>query len=149
MANLNPLEPGDVPYPQYSVTTTMPLEAGNTFVKGRLYTVSSAGLLHQVAGFETGLFQARETPTINVPALAGDKLQVLGQRTRMIFTTTEAGLHVGDDVDGAVNSDAVVTSVGVTNFVGKIFEIYTKDAAGTTKLVTESGDKVIVETVGP
>ena len=40
MPNLNPLEPGDVPYPQYSVTTTVDLESSETFDKGKIYTIN-------------------------------------------------------------------------------------------------------------
>lgn len=149
MADLNPMVPGDVPYPQYSVVTPIGLEVGNTFVKGELYTVNTDGLLHTAgADFTSGLLQAMAD--VPVAAVAGDELQVLGPRTRMILTTTEVGLHVGDDVDGALGSTNVITAVPASgDFIGKIFEIYTKNTDATKKLVTESGDRVVIETVGP
>ena len=48
MVDQNPLEPGDVPYPQYSVTTTQPISLGVEITKGIVYTKDPAGTLNIV-----------------------------------------------------------------------------------------------------
>ena len=153
MPNLNPLETGDVPYPQYSVTITQEIDAGVTILKGVIYTKDINGVLSNSIGDLTkGIYQARVTPTINVPALAGDKVQVLGPRTRMLLVDSVGGLVEGDNVDNSINTDEVVIA-GVTTgsmYVGRVFEVYTKDSiTGSKKKVAAAGDLVIVETVGP
>ena len=153
MANLNPLEPGDVPYPQYSVTVTQEIDAGVTILKGVIYTKNAAGELVVSTGDLTkGIYQARVAPTINVPALAGDKVQVLGPRTRILLVDSAGGLVEGDNVNNTTNTDEVVVAAITTavNYVGRVFEIYTKDSTtGSKKKVAVAGDLVIVETVGP
>ncbi len=152
MANLNPLLTGDVPYPQYSVTVTQEIDAGVTITKGVIYTKNAAGELVVSTGDLTrGIYQARETPFVNVPALAGDTVQVLGPRSRILMISVGA-LVEGDNVDNLANTAdviAVVTTTG-TEYIGRVFEIYTKDATtGSKKKVSVAGDLVIVETVGP
>jgi len=152
MPNLNPLESGDVPYPQYSVTVTQEIAAGVTILKGVIYTKNVTGELVVSTGDLTmGIYQARATPTINVPALAGDEVQVLGPRTRMLLVDSAGGLIEGELVTNTTNTDEVVLSSDTLadNFLGRVFEIYTKDAQGTKKKVSAIGDLVIVETVGP
>jgi len=153
MPNLNPLLTGDVPYPQYSVTTTQEIDAGVTITKGVIYTKDAAGeLIVSTGDLTRGIFQARETPFVNVPALAGDELQVLGPRTRILMVDSAGGLVEGDNVTNTTNTDQVVIT-GVTtavNYIGRVFEIYTKDSVtGSKKKVAAAGDLVIVETVGP
>ena len=151
MPNLNPLETGDVPYPQYSVTTTQEIDAGVTILKGVIYTKDTAGELVVVTSTLTkGIYQARVAPTVNVPALAGDKVQVLGPRSRILLVDSAGGLVEGDDVISTANTDAVVSGAKSSDlYVGKVFEIYTKDANGTKQKVAAAGNLVIVETVGP
>jgi len=148
MADLNPMVPGDVPYPQYSVTTTEEIFAGVTIVKGVIYTKNATGELIVATGdFNDGLFQAKAAPEI-VPAVAGDTVQVLGPRTRMIFTTTEAGLIVGEDVIAVANTTGVIGGLESSDlYLGKIFEIYTRNTDSTRKKITDVGDRVVVETV--
>lgn len=152
MPNLNPLEPGDIPFHQYSVTVTQEIDATVTILKGVIYTKNSDGELIVSGGDLTrGIYQAAVTPTINVPALAGDEVQVLAPRTRMLLVDSAGGLVEGDNVDNITNTDEVV-QVGITTgleYVGRVFEVYTKDAQGTKKKVSEAGDLVIVDTVGP
>lgn len=150
MADLNPMVPGDVPYPQYSVTTTEEINATVTILKGVIYTKNAAGNL-VVAGTDlsNGIFQAAATPEI-APAVDGDEVQVLGPRTRMIFDDTVGSLVVGEDVITSPNTTNVVSGAKTaTNYIGKVFEIYTRNTDSTKKKVTVSGDKVIVETVQP
>lgn len=152
MPNLNPLVTGDVPFPQYSVTTTQQIKAGVTITKGVIYTKDAFGeLVVSTGNLTKGIFQARETPTVNVPALQGDEVQVLGPRSRMLLLDTVGNLVEGDNVDNPTNTDranvALVTTG--TNYIGRVFEIYTKDANGTKKILSEIGDLVVVETVGP
>ena len=109
MPNLNPLLSGDVAYPQYSVTITQEIEAGVTILKGVIYTKNATGNLAASTGDLTkGIYQARATPTVNVPALAGDTVQVLGPRTRMLLVDSAGGLVEGDNVDNTTNTDEVV-----------------------------------------
>jgi len=154
MPNLNPLETGDVPFPQYSVTTTQEIEAGITIIKGRIYIKNLSGELVEnlLDDLSKGIYQARETPTINVPALAGDEVQVLGPRTRMLLVDFAGGLVEGDNVDNRTNSDEVLVASDTSGdaYVGRVFEIYTKDSTtGNKKKVSGAGDLVVVETVGP
>ena len=152
MAELNPLKAGDVPYPQYSVTITQEIETGVTILKGVIYTKNATGNLAVSTGDLTkGIYQARVAPTVNVPALAGDKVQVLGPRTRILLVDSAGGLVEGDNVDNTTNTDEVVIAANTTGtaYVGRVFEIYTKDADGNKQKVAVAGNLVIVETVGP
>ena len=148
MPDLNPMVSGDVPYPQYSVTTTEEIEDGVTISKGVVYTKNAAGnLIVVTASVADGFFQAKATPE-TVPAVTGDKVQVLGPRTRMIFTTQAAGLAVGNDVIIVPDTTNVIAGAKTSPlYVGKIFEIYTRNSDSTKKKLTEVGDRVIVETV--
>ena len=153
MANLNPLVPGDVPFPQYSVTVTQEIDAGVTILKGVIYTKNAAGeLVVSTGNLTKGIYQAREAPFVNVPALAGDEVQVLGPRSRILMVDSAGGLVEGDNVDNTTNTDEVVVAVITTavNYIGRVFEVYTKDeTTGSKKKVAIAGDLVIVETVGP
>jgi len=153
MPNLNPLVTGDIPFPQYSVTVTQEILAGVTIIKGRIYTKNATGeLVVSTGNLTKGIYQAATTPTINVPAIAGDEVQVLAPRTRMLFVDTVGGLVEGDNVDNSTDTDAVVVVAITTGvaYVGRVFEIYTKDSTtGNKKKVAAAGDLVIVETVGP
>jgi len=153
MPNLNPLETGDVPYPQYAVTVTQEIDAGVTILKGVIYTKDTDGeLVVSTGNLTKGIYQSKATPTINVPALAGDKVQVLGPRTRMLLVDSAGGLVEGDNVDNTTNTDEVVIATITTavNYVGRVFEVYTKDiTTGSKKKVSVAGDLVIIETVGP
>lgn len=153
MANLNPLVTGDVPYPQYSVTVTQEIDAGVTILKGVIYTKNAAGeLVVSTGDLKRGIYQARETPFVNVPALAGDEVQVLAPRSRILMVDSAGGLVEGDLVDNTTNTDQVVVAAVSTaiNFIGRVFEIYTKDeTTGSKKKVALADDLVIVETVGP
>lgn len=151
MPILNPMVPGDVPYPQYSVTTTEEIEAGITIVKGRIFTKNgtTGELIAVTTEFVHGLFQAKATPEV-VPAVAGDKVQVLGPRTRMIFDADSTPLVVGEDVVFIASTERV-TSGAKTDalYIGKVFEIYTRNPDGTRKKVAQVNDRVVVETVQP
>ncbi len=152
MPILNPMEPGDVPYPQYSVTTTQRIAAGVTILKGRVYSKNTLGeLIVNVGTLVKGIFQAKATPTVNVPALAGDEVQVLGPRSRMLFVDFAGGLVEGDLVVNNSDSDEVIVTLSTTDpeFVGRVFEIYTRNTDATRKLVAATGDLVVVESVGP
>lgn len=151
MPNLNPLETGDVPYPQYSVTTTQTIDDGEVITKGIIYTKDSLGDLIEVIGtLAKGIYQSRVTPTVNIPALEGDTVQVLGPRSRILMVDSAGGLVEGEDVNNTPNTDEVVTGAKASDlYLGKVFEVYTKDTQGTKKKVAAAGDLVIIETVGP
>ena len=66
----------------------------------------------------------------------------------MIFDDAVGGLVPGEDVIVSANTTNVVTG-GKTSalYIGKVFEIYTRNTDSSKKIVSVSGDKVIVETV--
>lgn len=149
MADLNPMEPGDVPYPQYSVTTTEQIDNALQITKGIVYTKDTDGRLVVVSTtLAKGIFQAKATPTAVAVEANQDSVQVLSPRTRMIFTNQAGGLVAGEDVIVVANTTNVVTGLK-TNilYIGKVFEIYTRNADSSKKIVSAAGDRVVVETV--
>jgi len=150
LPELNPLKTGDVPFPQYSVTTSPFISAGVTITKGKIYTADGAGELVVVTTtLVKGIFQAKATPTVNIPALAGDQVQALNQRSRILVVDNAGGLVAGDEVKTIADTDQVV--IGDKSdilHIGRVFEVYTKDAQGTKKKVAGAGDIVIVDMVG-
>lgn len=152
MADLNPMVSGDVPYPQYSVVTTQNIDAGVTILKGVIYTKNTDGELVVSTGDLTkGIYQATATPTTNVPALVGDEVQCLGPRTRILMADSAGGLVAGDNVINTTNTNEV-TVIGVTtgvNYIGRVFEIYTRNTDSSKKIVAAAADLVVIETVGP
>lgn len=149
MADFTPLVPGDDPYPQYNVTTTMQISNALQITKGRIYTTDAAGRLVVTAlTLENGMFQAKATPEAVAVAANQDAVQVLGPRSRIIMDDAVGSLVVGEDVLIVANTSNVVTGLKSSIlYLGKVFEIYTKNADATRKLVTVAGDQVIVETV--
>lgn len=150
MPVLNPLLTGDVPYPQYSVTTSPFISAGVTITKGKIYTKDGNGeLVVPTTTLVKGIYQARATPTVNIPALAGDKVQTLNLRSRILMVDSAGGLVEGDEVVNTVDTDEVVIGdKSSVLHIGRVFEISTKDAQGTKKKVADAGDLVIVDMVG-
>lgn len=149
MADLNPMEPGDVPYPQYSVTTTQQIDNALQITKGRVYTKDGDGRLIAVTTtLSQGIFQAKATPTAVAVEANQDSVQVLSPRTRMIFTDAVGGLVAGEDVLVVANTTNVVTGAKTSAlYIGKVFEIYTRNTDSTKKIISVIGDKIVVETV--
>lgn len=149
MANLTPMVPGDVPYPQYSVVTSQTVEAGETMDKGRVYTKNIFGhLVDAGTNLSKGIFQAMVSKPFIITST--DEIQVLSPRSRMIFRITGPDAVVGDDVITVSNTiDVILGAKTATNYIGKIFEIYTRNADSSKKKVAVNGDLVIVETVQP
>ncbi len=147
MPDFNPQDPGDVPYPQYSVITTMPV-SDITISKGTVYTSNALGELEVVTTtVENGLFQAMGDIDI-AGAASENEVQVLSPRTRMVFDDIVGSLVPGEDVILTANTSEVVTGAKTSAlYAGKVFEIYTVNTDSTTKQVSEAGDKIIVETV--
>ena len=151
MPDFTPLVPGDDPYPQYNVTTTQKISDALQITKGVVYTKDAAGrLIVSALTLATGIFQAKATPEAPAVAANEDSVQVLGPRSRIIMDDAVGGLVEGEDVILVANTSNVVTGAKTSDlYLGKVFEIYTKNADNTKKIVTTAGDKVIVETVGP
>jgi len=149
MPVLNPMVEGDVPYPQYSVTTTEEISNGLQITKGIVYTADSAGRLVVVTStLAKGIFQAKATPEAVAVVANEDAVQVLGPRTRMIFNSSAAGLVKGDDVIVVANTKNVIAGAKTSAlYIGKVFEIYTRNTDSTKKKVSVISDKVVVETV--
>ena len=140
---------GDVPYPQYSVTTTENISDTLVILKGVVYTKDAAGRLIVVTTtFDNGLYQAKATPVAAAIVANDDKVQALGPRTRMIFDDTVGGLVPGEDVIAVANTTNVITGAKTSAlYLGKVFEIYTRNTDSTKKIVSAANDKVVVETV--
>ena len=149
MADLNPMVAGDVPYPQYSVTITRPISDTLQITKGIVYTSDAAGRLIVVTTtLENGIFQAKATPLLPAVVANDDAVQVLTPRTRMIFDDAVGGLVPGEDVLVVANTTNIVTGLKSSIlYIGKVFEIYTRNTDSTRKLVSVVDDKIIVETV--
>lgn len=149
MPDFNPLEAGDVPYPQYSVTTTQQISDGLQIVKGVLYTKDAAGRLIVVVGtLATGIFQAKATPVDPAVVANEDAVQVLSPRTRMIFNDPTGGLVAGEDVLIVANTANIISGTKASAlYIGKVFEIYTVNSDSTKKIVSEANDEIVVETV--
>jgi len=153
MPDLNPMVAGDVPYPQYSVTETLELEANGTFVKGTLLSLEGTGRLDvsTPTTFAKGLYQLA-ADFDNSGATAGENsIQVLSPRTRIIVIAADVTPVIGADVifnanvaEGANVVAGLKTSV---LYIGKVFEIYTRNSDGTRKRVPAIGDRIVVETV--
>lgn len=149
MPDLNPLEPGDIPYPQYSVTTTERISDALQITKGRVYTKDAAGRLIVVAAtLDNGIYQAAATPTAVAVAANDDDVQCLGPRTRMIFDDAVGGLVPGEDVIVVANTTNIVTGAKTSAlYIGKVFEIYTVNTDSSKKIISVVGDEIVVETV--
>ena len=149
MPDLNPMVAGDVPYPQYSVTITRPISDTLVILKGVVYTSDAAGRLVVVSTtLQNGIFQSKATPLLAAVVANDDAFQVLTPRTRMIFDDAVGGLVPGEDVLVVANTTNIVTGLKSSIlYIGKVFEIYTRNTDSTRKLVSVSGDKIIVETV--
>ena len=149
MPDFTPLVPGDDPYPQYNVTTTQQISDALQITKGVVYTKDAAGRLIVVATtIDQGMFQAKATPTGVAVAANQDAVQVLGPRSRIIMNDTVGGLVVGEDVILVANTSNVVAGAKTSIlYMGKVFEIYTRNTDNTEKIITVANDQVIVETV--
>lgn len=149
MADLNPLEAGDDPYPQYNVTTTMQIDDALQITKGVLYTTDSDGrLVAFTTTFDNGLFQAKATPEAVAVEADEDSVQVLGPRSRMILNDQVGSLVKGEDVIAVAGTANIVTGAKTSAiYVGKVYEIYTVNTDSTSKIISSAGDKIVVETV--
>lgn len=149
MADLNPMVPGDVPYPQYSVTTTEPISDALQILKGVVYTKDASGNLIVVAAtLDNGIYQAAAEPESAAVLADGDDVQCLGPRTRMIFDDAVGSLVPGEDVIVVANTTNVVTGAkSDALYIGKVFEIYTRNTDSSKKKISVAGDRVVVETV--
>jgi len=149
MPDFTPLVPGDDPYPQYNVTTTQQISNALQITKGRIYTKDAAGrLIITAATLSQGMFQAKATPTAVAVSANQDAVQVLSPRSRIIMDDAVGGLVVGEDVLIVANTSNVVTGAKTSAlYLGKVFEIYTRNTDNTEKIITVATDQVIVETV--
>lgn len=149
MTDFTPQDPGDVPYPQYSVTTTERISDALQITKGIVYTKDATGRLVVVTTtLDNGIYQAAATPLLPAVAADDDEVQVLGPRTRMIFTDTVGSLVPGEDVIVVANTTNIVTGAKTSAlYIGKVFEIYSVNADSTKKIISGVGDKIVVETV--
>lgn len=149
MPDFTPLVPGDDPYPQYNVTTTQQISDALQITKGRIYIKDAAGrLIVSATTLSQGMFQAKATPSAVAVAANQDAVQVLGPRSRIIMDDIVGGLVVGEDVILTANTSQVVAGAKTSAlYMGKVFEIYTRNTDNTEKIITVANDQVIVETV--
>lgn len=151
-----PLVPGDVPYPQYSVTDSEFLKNAVPSTKGEVMTLDAAGRLiavvtaTSVADLTRGAMQALVTK-VAPTAEDTDEIQVMKQRSRIVIKA-DVNLSPGDDVDlKAVTStttpDKVMKGIAPRGkgYLGKIFQVYTLGTDGVKKQFTADDDLVIVD----
>lgn len=148
MANVNPLEPGDAPYNQYATYITNPISAALAIVKGVIYTSDAAGNLVAVTDTVVkGTFQATAPAAANATA-GEDRVQVLTTRSRILMKAP-AGITKGDSMLLSAGGAAVVKGAkNAVNYIGSVFELYTKDSNGTVKEITVADDLVTIDMAG-
>lgn len=136
---------GDVPYPQYQVTTTVPVKATIAFAKGELATIDANGYLVKLTTTKiAGIVQVKYAVTGG--ATDGSVIaSVLDLRSR-ILVPLPVNAKKGDKVqiNGSNGTGNVVVSAAtadITNVVfGTIFELY-KNAA----LKATAGDLGVID----
>ena len=156
MPDQAPLNIGDVPYPNYSVTDSQYIKNGLAITKGHIFTQDAAGRLiipistSGVADLTKGAFQAK-ADVVAPTAEDTDKVQVLKQRSRIILLAP-AGLVDGQEVELASSGSTTdpdkvkaAASPRTNGYLGRIFEIYTKGTDGVRKQVTADDDLVVVD----
>lgn len=150
MPDINPLKAGDIAFGQYSTTITVPVSADLAITKGTIYTSDAAGHLVVIPDVPTvvkGIFQA----AVSAPAdsTAGSlKVQCLYQRSRFLMKAP-AGIVKGDSILVSAAGAAIVAGAkSAVNYIGSVFELYTKPNTGVTKIVTEADDLVIIDMAG-
>lgn len=149
-----PHELGDAVYPQYLTVGHQKIKTGVEIIKGNIYTVDDDGLIINptatsgIADLSKGIHQAM------VSVLASDDststAQFIEVRSRVLLKGT-VGLVKGQIVQLAA-SDVTVTAdkcqntavSSVKGYLGRIFEIYTKDG-NDEKTVTVDNDYVIID----
>jgi hypothetical protein len=156
MTDLNPMVPGDVPYPQYSSITSMEILPTTIVIKGHMYTTDSSGLLDNIdsggsdAQLPNGVFQAMADGN-PAGATAGDTVQVLGPRSRIIMGVLATNIGIGEIVNLQADSDKAIVGGARygDSFFGRVFEIYTRNADSTRKTATDTvDDLIVVEMIG-
>lgn len=148
MATKNPLKVGDITYDKYAVTITRPVSADLATVKGTIYTVDAAGnLIAMDTTVANGLYQAATASPANAVA-GGNSVQCLAGRSRILMAAP-AGLTVGNAV-GVSPAGIAITKVAKSaiNYIGTVFEIYTRPDTGIKKKVTVATDLVIIDIGG-
>lgn len=152
-----PLVPGDIPFPQYSVTDSEFLKNAVPSTKGNIMTLDAAGRLIAVVGavaiadLRRGAMQA--TVTVVAPTAEDtDEIQVLKKRSRIILKA-DVNLSPGDRVElktaaGVVTPDKVQLAPAgahTDGYLGEIFQVYTLGTDGVKKQFTADDDLVIVD----
>lgn len=120
---------GDVPYPQYQVTTEVPVKATIAFVKGELATIDANGYLVKLTTTKiAGIVQCKYNVTGGVGD--GDVIaSVLDLRSR-VLVPLPINAKKGDKVqingtDGTGNVVVSVATADPLNLVfGTIFQLY-------------------------
>lgn len=150
-----PLVPGDIPFPQYSITDSEFVKNAQAIVKGRIYTLDPAGRLIDVVGaaaiadLRRGAMQAKDK--LDAPTAEDtDEVQVLKHVSRILLKAN-VNLSPGDAVElltvgGAVTPDKVALAADprTNGYLGKIFQVYTLGTDGVKKQFTADDDLVIV-----
>lgn len=150
-----PLVPGDIPFPQYSITDSEFVKDAQAIIKGRIYTLDAAGRLVDVTGaaaiadLTRGAMQAKDK--LDAPTAEDtDEVQVLKHLSRILLKAN-VNLSPGDPVElltvgGAVTPDKVALSVSPRSdgYLGKIFQVYTLGTDGVKKQFTADDDLVVI-----
>jgi hypothetical protein len=153
---MSPLGIGDKPYPQDLKVKQKYITLGLAISKGLIYTSDVNGRLivpistTGVADLSLGIFQAADVAPAPV-ANDTDTVQTFTNKSRIILKAP-AGLVEGQDVElsssGSVTTqDTCMAAVfpRTKGFLGRIFEIYTKNTNGSIKEITALNDLVVIE----
>jgi hypothetical protein len=156
MPNQNPLVIGDIPFPQYSVTTSEIITQGLAIIKGNIYTKDVNGRLivpistSGVADLSLGVFQARDVAPAPVTQDT-DTIQCLKTRSRILLKSGVV-LVLGQEVElssaGSVTAaDTAMAAVEphTKGFLGTVYKVYTVNTDGSSKQKSAIGDLVIID----
>ena len=163
MVNIDPREPGDDVYEQYTIKKTYPIKTGVAVTKGNLYTFDDDGYivaLTAVAGAVT-LHRGCVQATVSVAAKTytaradapivqchvGGSWVILEAGTAMpVQSRVTVGVDSADNTVVTANRTGLLgTTVAVAYVLGTIHEILSQTTEGVVKTAAAVGDKIVVQ----
>jgi hypothetical protein len=160
MVNIDPREPGDDVYEQYTIKKTYPILSDGAVTKGHLYTFNDDGYivpLVAVAGAVTlhrGVVQA----TVSVPAknyTGRENAHTVQCHVAGSWVILEAGVAMPVQsrvvVQGSVavvtpnRTGIIAVGTAIAYVLGTIHEVLTQSTEGVVKTAAAIGDKIVVQ----
>ena len=155
MVNIDPREPGDDVYEQYTIKKTYQLADAGAAVKGNLYSFDAAGKLIPVTavGGAVSLHKGCVQATVSVPAATPGKLvqcHVGGSWIIMLagaaMTTQSRVVVSASGTTVSPNKTGLITtSTSVAYVLGTIHEILSQTTEGVVKTLAAINDKIVVQ----